>query len=89
MRWAAYALLGTLALIGAFVVAVNFGWNMGAISACGTPSETAASSPDGRLALIVAVSNCGMGNTETKARVVSSSGKTYLVSGVQQKQMGR
>lgn len=79
MKKAAYALIGALAAIGALVVAMNFGWHLGAISVCGTPVETVASSPDGELVLVVGVSNCGKSDTETRARIVSSSGKTFVV----------
>jgi hypothetical protein len=79
MRRAAYVLIGLLALIGAFVVAMNVGWNLGVVPACGTPVETASSSPDGKFVLVVGVSKCGKSRVQTKARVVTASSKEHLV----------
>jgi hypothetical protein len=79
MKRAAYAFVGALAVIGAVVVAVNVGWNMGVLPVCGSPVEKASSSPDGKLVLIVGVANCGRSTVQTEARIVTESGKTYLV----------
>ena len=77
-RRLAILIVGFLALIGAVVIAVNIGVNVGGISACGSAKETASPSSDGESVLVIGVSDCGS-KKQTMARILSSTGKTYLV----------
>jgi hypothetical protein len=74
-----YLIVGCLAFIGAVVIAVNVGWNVGSISACGAATETAAASSDGKSVLVIGVTDCGGSKKQTMARILSSTGKKYLV----------
>lgn len=79
MRRLVYALVGCLALIGAVVVALNVGWNVGGISTCGTAKETALASVDGRFVLVIGISECGRSKRQTTARILSPAGETHMV----------
>jgi hypothetical protein len=78
VRKVAYVLIGLLALIGAAVLAVNVGWNVGLLPTCGTPLESASAAPDGRTVLVTGVADCGS-KKRTTARLLAPTGKTYLL----------
>jgi hypothetical protein len=74
--------VGALALIGAIVVVLNVGVNLGAITSCDPAKESFVVSPDGEHSVILAIEQCGTDRRQLTARLLPSNDLTPLFSAV-------
>lgn len=67
-------LIAGLALIGASVIALNVGVNLGMVPVCESPIERAMPSPGGNTTAIFGVANCGSSRRHLTVRLIGNGG---------------